>query len=255
MIEFCSLASGSNGNCYYIGNETDAVLIDGGISNRRFMERAETAQIDTTKIRSLFVSHEHYDHVAGLKSISHRHNIPVYFSAATYNALSRRKRPQDYKLFDGVNSVKVASNIEVFPFKKHHDAVDPYSFIVKVNDSYIGIITDIGVADSICVNSFSKCRVVFLEMNYDYEMLQNGSYPQYLKERIHSENGHLSNTDAINLIQNHSFSGLSHIIASHISAENNSHSIIEKLIEPFANRYCIELAPRFAAGNHYVIDD
>lgn len=77
MIEFCSLASGSNGNCYYIGNETDAVLIDGGISNRRFMERAETAQIDTTKIRALFVSHEHYDHVAGLKSISHRHNIPV----------------------------------------------------------------------------------------------------------------------------------------------------------------------------------
>ena len=149
----------------------------------------------------------------------------------------------------------MASNIEVFPFKKHHDAVDPYSFIVRVNDSYIGIITDIGVADSVCVDSFSKCRVVFLEMNYDYEMLQKGSYPQYLKERIHSENGHLSNSDAINLIQNHSFSGLSHIIASHISAENNSHSIIEKLIEPFANRYCIELAPRFAAGNHYVIDD
>ena len=255
MIEFCSLASGSNGNCYYVGNETDAVLIDGGISNRRFVERAESVEVDTTKIRALFVSHEHYDHVAGLKSISHRHNIPVYFSAPTYNALSRRKRPQDYKLFDGVISIKVASNIEVFPFKKHHDAVDPYSFIVKVNDSYIGIITDIGVADSVCVDSFSKCRVVFLEMNYDYEMLQKGSYPQYLKERIHSENGHLSNTDAINLIQNHSFSGLSHIIASHISAENNSHSIIEKLIEPFANRYCIEFAPRFAAGNHYVIDD
>lgn len=253
MIEFCSLASGSNGNCYYIGNETDAVLIDGGISNRRFMERAEAANIDTTKIRALFVSHEHYDHVAGLKAISHRHNLPVYFSAATYNALSRRKRPQDYKIFDGMESVKIAPSIEVFPFKKHHDAADPYSFIVKVNDSYIGVITDIGVADSVCVDSFSKCRAVFLEMNYDFEMLQNGSYPQYLKERIHSERGHLSNVDAIELIQNHASPSLTHIIASHISAENNSHQIIERLLSTFQDRFSIELAPRFSAGTHYVI--
>ena len=255
MIEFCSLASGSNGNCYYIGNQTDAILVDGGISNRRFMERAENAQIDTSKIRALFVSHEHYDHVAGLKSISHRHGIPVYFSVGTYNAVSRRKRPTDYRIFDGDNSVKVTSDIEVFPFKKNHDAADPYSFIIKVNGSYIGVITDIGVADSACVDSFSKCRAVFLEMNYDLEMLKNGSYPQYLKERIDSQKGHLSNVDAIELINNHAFSGLSHIIASHISAENNSHSIIEQLLLPYQNRYSIELAPRFAVGKHYVIDD
>ena len=254
MIEFCSLASGSNGNCYYIGNETDAVLIDGGISNRRFMDRAETVGVDTAKIRALFVSHEHYDHVAGLKSISHRHNIPVYFSAATYNALSRRKRPQDYKIFDGMESVKVAPSIEVFPFKKHHDAADPHSFVVRVNGHHIGVITDIGVVDEVCAECFSRCDVVFLEMNYDPEMLTTGSYPQYLKDRIKSEIGHLSNSQALELVNNHASPLLTHIIASHISAENNSHQIIERMLEPYKGRFITELAPRFAAGMRYKIE-
>ena len=251
MIEFCSLASGSNGNCYYIGNQTDAVLIDGGISNRRFMDRAEAVGVDPKKIRALFVSHEHYDHVAGLKAISHRHGIPVYFSAATFNALSRRKRPQDYKLFDGMASVKVSPSIEVFPFKKHHDAADPHSFVVRVDNNYIGVITDIGVADEVCADFFSRCDVVFLEMNYDPEMLATGSYPQYLKDRINSEIGHLSNGQALELVNNYASPSLTHIIASHISAENNSHQIIERLLEPYQSSYTIELAPRFAAGKRF----
>lgn len=253
MIEFCSLASGSNGNCYYIGNETDAVLVDGGISNRRFVERAEAAGIDRGKIRAVFVSHEHFDHVQGVKVIAKHLGVPVYFNYATYNGLTKKRRPLDVRYFDGSEAVEVAPSITVYPFRKHHDAADPFSFVVGVSGHNVGVITDIGIADGECVRRFSSCDAVFLEMNYDPVMLRDGSYPQYLKTRIDSELGHLSNGQAIELIERHASPSLTHIIASHISAENNSRELLESLLQPLAQRYVVELAPRFAAGTLHLI--
>ena len=248
MIEFCSLASGSNGNCYYIGNETDAVLVDGGISNRRFEERAEAVGIDRGKIRAVFVSHEHFDHVQGVKVIAKHLGVPVYFNYATYNELPKKRRPILVSYFNNSQAVEVSPSITVHPFKKHHDAADPYSFVISISGHNVGVITDIGVADEECVQRFSVCDAVFLEMNYDPEMLRDGSYPQYLKTRIDSELGHLSNGQAIELIERHASPSLTHIIASHISAENNSRELLESLLQPYAQRYEVELAPRFAAG-------
>ena len=254
MIEFCSLASGSNGNCYYIGNETDAVLIDGGISNRRFVERAEAAGIDRSKIRAVFVSHEHFDHTQGVKVIAKHRGAPVYFTYATYNEVPKRRRPVDVRYFDGVADIQVASGITVIPFKKHHDAVDPYSFVINISGHNVGVITDIGIAHEVCQQRFALCDVVFLEMNYDPVMLQYGSYPPHLKARIDSEKGHLSNYQAIELINNYASQHLTHIIASHISAENNSPKMVEDILHPLTERYTIELAPRFAAGKHFVVE-
>ncbi|MBP5367850.1 MAG: MBL fold metallo-hydrolase [Bacteroidales bacterium] len=251
MIEFCSLASGSNGNCYYIGNETDAVLVDGGISNRRFVERAETAGVDRSKIRAIFVSHEHFDHIQGVKVIAKHLGVPVYFTYATFNEISKRRRPSDVRYFEGNIAVEVSPSITVRPFKKHHDAIDPCSFVVSISGHNVGVITDIGVADKECEQMFSLCDAVFLEMNYDPVMLQYGSYPQYLKIRIDSEKGHLSNYQAVELLNKHASPQLTHIIASHISAENNSQTMVEDMLHPFYKRYTIELAPRFAAGKRF----
>ena len=251
MIEFCSLASGSNGNCYYIGNETDAVLVDGGISNRRFVERAETAGVDRSKIRAIFVSHEHFDHIQGVKVIAKHLGVPVYFTYATFNEISKRRRPSDVRYFEGNIAVEVSPSITVRPFKKHHDAIDPCCFVVSISGHNVGVITDLGVADKECEQMFSLCDAVFLEMNYDPVMLQYGSYPQYLKTRIDSEKGHLSNYQAVELLNKHASPQLTHIIASHISAENNSQTMVEDMLHPFCERYTIELAPRFAAGKRF----
>ncbi|MCQ2975734.1 MAG: MBL fold metallo-hydrolase [Bacteroidales bacterium] len=253
MIEICSLASGSNGNCYYIGNETEAIIIDGGISHRKMMQRIEEVGINYLKIRAAFVSHEHHDHIAGLRVISKRLNIPVYFSWGTYNATIKKERPIETIIFNDESVINISDHIKVFPFKKKHDATDPYSFRVEIDNVSIGVITDIGIAEQNCQEHFSKCSAVFLEMNYDPEMLKNGPYPYYLKQRVGSDLGHLSNFQALDLIKNYSSPNLSLIIASHISAENNcSEKVLETLSE-ISSKYTIELASRYQVGKVHVI--
>ena len=143
MIEICAIASGSNGNCYYVGNEVEAVLIDLGISTKQAVQRIVEKGIDLQKIKAVFVSHEHADHVRGVRVFSKRYNIPVYFTAQTYLKLSRRVQPNSPRFFKPGESISIGS-ITVHSFLKNHDAVEPCSFRIELNNKHIGVFTDIG---------------------------------------------------------------------------------------------------------------
>ncbi|MCR5454874.1 MAG: MBL fold metallo-hydrolase, partial [Bacteroidales bacterium] len=192
MVEFCSLASGSNGNCYYIGDENEAIIIDAGIGWRRFSDRIAAAGLDPHRIRAIFVTHEHSDHSGSAKIISRKLSIPVYATSGTYNKIYKHKRPSDSHSIASESTTEIG-NIRIISFPKSHDAAEPVSFRVEIGGYTIGVMTDIGIVDDVVRQNFSLCDACFLESNYDPQMLADGPYPEHLKVRINSEIGHLSN--------------------------------------------------------------
>lgn len=252
MLEICSIASGSNGNCYYIGNETDAIVIDCGIFYTSLLTRAEKAGIDVKKIRAVLVSHEHSDHVRGVKTIANKLNLPIYFTPKTYAKTYKKHKPEYFKALSTQEPVEIFGFM-VYTFPKYHDAVDAVSFRIEYQDVNIGVMTDIGVADVTLCKEFSKCQAVFLESNYDEEMLQNGPYPKILKDRVASNVGHLSNSQAFALVRDFAAEDLRHIIFSHISQENNTSEKVLEKFSVFKDKYSLVIAPRFDPSEKILI--
>ncbi|NPA67921.1 MAG: MBL fold metallo-hydrolase [Chlorobi bacterium] len=238
MTEICALASGSNGNCYYIGNDNEAVLIDAGIYYKQLNERLKHAGLDKNKIKAIFISHEHNDHVKGARVISKKLKIPVFYTKKTFKKCYDKNKADNYVFFEPGKEYAL-NNILIYPFIKPHDAVDPCSFRIETEGKNIGVITDTGEANYILQNEFSKCDAVFLESNYDEEMLKKGPYPDYLKQRVKSSKGHLSNIQAKELTINFASPKLKIIFLSHISAINNSRDIISETFKELSETYTI----------------
>lgn len=243
MVELCALASGSNGNCYYIGNETDAVLVDAGVSAKQILLRMNEAGLDSSKVRAIFVSHEHTDHVSGVRVLSKRLGVPVWFSQGTYAALRETERPELYSFFNPGKALKIGS-FTIHPFLKNHDAVEPCSFRIEHDDWHIGVFTDIGEACDRLKQHLRKCHALFLETNYDEKMLWEGSYPYILKRRVASSVGHLSNDQAFELIRDHAGPELVHVFLSHLSGENNRPELAEARFESLTARFIVKLTSR-----------
>ncbi|MCF6365916.1 MAG: MBL fold metallo-hydrolase [Bacteroidales bacterium] len=243
MIEICALASGSNGNCYYIGNEENAVLIDAGIYYKRLIERLDDAGLDKNKIKAIFISHEHTDHIQGARSTSNKLGIPVYYTKKTFHKSYNKNKAQNFIFFEP-GTPHIIGNIKVYSFKKNHDAIDPCSFRIEIDNKNIGVMTDIGKVDEILQTEFSKCDAVFLESNYDEDMLQNGLYPYHLKQRVSSYDGHLSNIQALELVKNYASPKLKAILLSHISAANNTHETVSEVFSGLNGKYDIKLTSR-----------
>ncbi|NPA36335.1 MAG: MBL fold metallo-hydrolase [Chlorobi bacterium] len=220
MVRICAIASGSNGNCYYIGNNEEAILIDAGISRRKILQRMKMKNLDIRKVKAVFITHEHADHMRGIRVLSDLHSIPAYFTPKTYNRARPTDRPEKVVHFEAGDSIQIGE-FTVHSFSKNHDAVDPVSFRVSINGFNIGVLTDIGEPCENVTSHLNKCDAVFLESNYDEDLLWSGPYPQHLKNRVASANGHLSNNQAAELVKNLKSSKLKHIFLSHISAENN----------------------------------
>ncbi len=239
-----SLNSGSNGNCYYIGNHEEAVLIDAGISCREVEKRMSRIGLSMLNVKAIFVSHEHADHITGVPGISKKHQIPVYFTETTY--ISSRVPVQDHllKYFEGGQTI-IIGNLAVKPFPKLHDACDPHSFMVTGNKINIGVFTDIGSVCQPLIHHFQQCHAAFLEANYCEHMLANGSYPIYLKRRISSDKGHLSNIQALDLFIRHRPKQLSHLILAHLSKNNNDPSLVHRLFADLAGAVKISVASRY----------
>jgi phosphoribosyl 1,2-cyclic phosphodiesterase len=232
-VEVCSIASGSNGNCYYVGNENEAVLVDAGISCKEIEMRMRRAGLSLQKVKAVFVSHEHTDHISGLPVLAKKYNLPVFISQATLKG-SRLWFDKTLLHHFTANEDVVIGELVVHPFSKLHDAADPYSFTVSCNSTVVGVITDIGKACNNVVEHFSQCHAVFLESNYDEHMLDKGRYPFYLKNRIRNGYGHLSNRQALDLFLQHRSSSLSHLFLSHLSYNNNCPKLVGELFAAHA---------------------
>ena len=238
-----SLNSGSNGNCYYIGNQEEAILIDGGISCRETEKRLKRLGLSLKKVKAIFVSHEHGDHIHGVPAISKKYQVPVYITAGTLNNGNIDLKEDLTKTFRAYEPITIG-NLSVTAFPKFHDASDPHSFIVASNTVKVGVFTDIGVPCEHVKKHFEQCHAAFLEANYDEELLNSGGYPVYLKERIRGDKGHLSNDQAMQLFTGHKPPFMSHLFLSHLSRDNNSPKIVKELFTKIAGKTEIIIASR-----------
>jgi len=242
-LYFTSLNSGSNGNCYYVGTKTDAVLIDVGLSCRETEKRMQKLGLSMKTVKAIFVSHEHGDHIKGVSTLANKYNLPVYITAKTAK-YGPRLIGHISKSFRANEPVAIG-DLLINPFLKSHDAADPHSFTISYQGITVGVFTDIGNVCEELTRHFKLCHAVFLEANYDAAMLENGKYPLHLKNRIRGGEGHLSNKEALDLFIAHRSPFLSHLLLSHLSKENNSPELVETLFKQHADGVTITVASRY----------
>jgi len=238
-----SLNSGSNGNCYYISNGTDAVLVDAGLSCRETEIRMKKMGLAINKIRAIFITHEHTDHIKGAQLLSSRYKIPVYLNHKTHYSSHLKFKPELYRRIEHGEVVDV-NGIAVTGFNKLHDAIDPFSFVATYNDITVGVFTDIGAVCDNLKHYMGRCHAAYLESNYDENMLENGRYPIHLKDRIRGGYGHLSNLQALEFFVVNRPAHMTHLFLSHLSRDNNDPELALQLFKARAEGVHVSVASR-----------
>lgn len=247
MIEICALASGSNGNCYYIGNKQDAILIDAGINCKQILIRMRLKGLDPSLLRAIFITHEHSDHVCGVRVLGKKLDIPAFMTKGTHDALYNLHRPLAPRFIEPGIPVPIGP-FTVHPILKNHDAAHPTSFRIEYSGLSIGVFTDIGTPCENVTSHLKQCHALFLETNYDEKMLWEGGYPYPLKKRVSSDVGHLSNDQAVNLLTEHAGPDLKLVLLSHLSANNNTPQKAWDAMKHFVDRFEMRLTSRYEPG-------
>lgn len=243
MLLITSLNSGSNGNCYYVGNENEAILVDAGISCRETEKRLKRLGLSINKVKAIFISHEHADHIRGVPQIAKKHQLPIYITSTTLRNCKFWLQKEVIRTFKADEPVTIG-NLKITAFTKIHDASEPHSFVVCYDNVRVGVFTDIGAPCENLTYHFSQCHAAFLESNYDEQMLENGRYPFYLKNRIRGGQGHLSNVQALNFFNACRSPFMNTLILSHLSQENNCPKLVNDLFQPHAHGVEIVVASR-----------
>lgn len=252
MLQIASLNSGSNGNCYYVGNSTDAILIDAGISCRETDKRMLSLGLSMEKVRAIFISHEHGDHIRGLEVLAKKYRMPIFITEGTRLSGKLKLDPILVYTFKHHKKIKIG-DLTINPFQKHHDAADPYSFTISCKGINIGVYTDIGATCEHLKTHFKSCHAAFLEANYDVEMLETGNYPYHLKQRIRGGKGHLSNAEALELFNSHRSDSLQLLLLSHLSKNNNDPELVHALFTEHAGSTKVRVASRYEASEVFEI--
>lgn len=250
MLEICAIASGSNGNCYYIGNNKDAILVDAGISGKQILNRMAELGLDPFKIKAVLITHEHGDHMRGARGINKKLQVPIHLTAKTYYSAYKNMRP-DYPKYFSPNEKNEIGDFTIYPVLKNHDAAEPCSFRIQYGNINVGVFTDIGEACDNVKTHLQECDGLFLESNYDEKMLWEGRYPRFLKARVASKVGHLSNDQAFELLEKYTNGKLQCVFLSHISKDNNTPEKALKRMESLTERFEIKIASRFEASEIY----
>ncbi len=242
-VYFSSLNSGSNGNCYYVGNEAAAILVDVGLSCRETERRMNRLDLSMEKVKAIFISHEHGDHIKGLCVIAKKYSLPIYSTQKTFDGCKDLPLEQLHfiKAFESIN----IGGLEITSFPKLHDAVDPHSFVVSFGGLHVGVFTDIGAPCKNLIHYFKQCQAVFLEANFDEALLENGCYPYHLKNRIRGGFGHLSNNQALEIFLQHRHKDLKYLLLSHLSKDNNCPDLVKNLFTQHAQQTQIVIAGRY----------
>jgi phosphoribosyl 1,2-cyclic phosphodiesterase len=254
-----SLNTGSNGNCFYIGNDDEAVLVDVGLTCKETEMRMQRLQLSMHKVKAIFISHEHSDHIKGLPVLAKKYQVPIYITAPTLRG-GRQQLPSHLVRNFLAHAPVEIGNLTITAFPKRHDAAEPHSFVVGCKGITVGVFTDIGSHCDQLINHFKLCHAAFLEANYDDEMLDKGRYPYFLKNRIRGGNGHLSNKQALDLFKIHKPVYMTHLFLSHLSKDNNCPNLVQQLFEQHADGVEIIVASRmqetpvYAIGEKYLVE-
>ena len=222
MVTFCPLASGSKGNALFLGTPHGNLLIDAGISAKLLKERLATVGAALESIRAVIISHEHHDHIAGIKTIASKHSIPVIANYATAEAIveSLGECPP-FTIFTTGETFEFLS-MEIHPFSVQHDGVDPTAFTIHVNGLKIGVCTDIGFVTETVRYELRDCDVLYIEANHEPSLVHASSRPEIYKRRVLSRTGHLSNEEAASLICSVASDRLRRVYLAHLSSECNT---------------------------------
>lgn len=223
MLKFCSLYSGSSGNCLFVDSNNTKILIDSGTSCKKICEGLSMVNSSIEDIDAILVTHEHSDHVQSLGMISKKYDIPVYANVETWNAMEKQKEKIDQKninIFEN-NKDFILNDLTIHPFSIPHDAANPCGFNIHNGKRKLSIATDIGHMNNDILNNLQDSSFILLESNYDPEILKVSKYPYHLKQRISGMNGHLSNSTAGKTIATLMKKNLKEVMLGHLSKENN----------------------------------
>lgn len=224
MSKLCPLFSGSEGNSYYLGASGKGILLDVGRTAKQMEQALADNDIDIKAIEGIFITHEHSDHIKGLRVFANRYNLNVYASAGTMRALENSGDLKGSFIKPVIIDESGAEAADMFikPFATSHDSAESVGYTVSLPDGRrLALVTDTGYLSEGIKNIISGCDVVIIESNHDVRMLMNGPYPYYLKRRILSDTGHLSNDACSAVLPQLIQSGTTRILLAHLSRENN----------------------------------
>lgn len=220
-----TIASGSSGNCIYIGSENTHILIDAGVSRKKIVEGLKSAGLSMEDISGIFVTHEHSDHIKGLGVLSRKDGIPIYGTEGTIRGIkgstSLGEMPSDLFMPVRSDSDLCINDVCIHTFRTSHDANEPTAYTVSCGNDKMSVITDLGKYDDYIIENLKGTKTILIEANHDIKMLQVGSYPYYLKQRILGDRGHLSNESSGRLLCELLNDDLQNIMLGHLSKENN----------------------------------
>tara|TARA_B110000459_G_scaffold129834_1_gene142072 strand:+ start:608 stop:1375 length:768 start_codon:yes stop_codon:yes gene_type:complete len=229
-VRFASLGSGSKGNATLIDNGSTCVVIDLGFTIKETVRRLSRLGLMPQDVDAILVTHEHADHIHGVAGFARKFGTPVYLTPGTY----RHKQMGELPFLNKINchsSFEVGS-LSITPVTVPHDAKEPCQYLVSSKEITIGILTDLGHITPHVRDKYRECDALLLECNHDVTMLQDGSYPYQLKQRVAGDYGHLNNVQAAELLDTINLERLRHLIISHISGENNLPNLAQDAVQP-----------------------
>lgn len=224
-MRMCSIASGSSGNCIYVGSNDTHLLVDTGISKKRIEEGLKELDVKGEELDGILVTHEHSDHIQGLGVFSRKYAIPIYATPGTIRGIEKSsslgKMPEG--LLHPIETDKMfqLGDIDIHPFQISHDANEPCGYRMENEGKAVAVATDLGTYDDYIVKKLKNLDAVLLEANHDIHMLEVGGYPYSLKRRVLGDKGHLSNELSGQLLCDILHDNLKHIMLGHLSKENN----------------------------------
>ena len=224
-MRLCSIASGSSGNCIYVGSQATHLLVDVGISGKRTEQGLNSLGVTGRDLDGILITHEHADHISGLGVMARKYEIPIYATRGTIAAIQKSSSVGKIEdsLFHEIHEDEklVIKDLTVNPMKISHDAAQPVAYRIGYGNQRIGICTDLGVYNDYTVECLKGMDALLIEANHDVNMLQVGPYPYPLKQRILGDKGHLSNENSGKLLSRILHDKLQTIILGHLSKDNN----------------------------------
>lgn len=238
-MKIASIASGSTGNCIYINEKNTSLIIDAGISMKRIEEGLYKCESCLKDVEGILITHEHIDHIKGVGVISRKHNIPMYGTFETIQGIlgTSSLGEVNKELLIPIEADKefYIKEIKVKPFRISHDAKNPVAYRLESENRSVAVVTDLGKYDDYIISNLEGLDAVLIEANHDVNMLQVGAYPYYIKQRILSEIGHLSNETSGKLLNEILHDEMKNIILGHISRENNYEKLAFETIKSEIN--------------------
>ncbi len=241
MKGFCPLASGSKGNCVYLGTSRTKILIDAGISTKAIKAKLEEINVDLADIDAILITHEHGDHIQGLKVLAYKMGIPVFANSETAKGIVDcfHDCPK-FKIFSTGETFEFG-DLEIHPFSIQHDTLDPVAFTIRTESLKLGFCTDLGFVTSLVQNQLRNCDYLYLEANHQPSMVHASARPMVYKQRVLSRSGHLSNEACGKLLSEIAHPQLKHVHLAHLSSECNTPETAISVVKQILSEKGIDL--------------